>query len=711
MMVNNMRIGSILNCSFQKFDHSNQRDVIVKHIPGYLQTASYDLQTTDDVITVKGDLVGASASDLNSQIDSLKSMVRNKLPIWIDASDQYAGLLEFCRITKLSGPTLDSSKGPLVASFSLQAQVLTPWGVTHANPFGTPGIVFRDLSGVQQGNAINPLDASCNFTSSNPGGSMAGGYFSWEFIVDNQNPFTNVTSVLEEIGNSTTNFVTGGIGDTGNATVLTNATNVPNSGYSGSVRGTVTSPSASTSYGFTRDFGSSGINISSYDRIRLWFYCDQAGQNIYSISIMDTSGNWREYHFSLEAANTWMNLVVDVSVYSGQSTSAPNLSSIRYIGVFVNTVTTAPSELSIWICDIRAEVGYINHCEDTSGWAQVDGSGLAFSNDTIIFKNSYSGIGAAQLPANATQETSSLSAVKISGTSLSAGQFSAQFAWPVGGANAPNFTGYDFLLAWMRCDFGGQPVSNALQIIFGCGGYSNAFVSQGFGNLNANQWYRLVIPLRTLSVYSGTPSLANVDRLLFKSNSGAGSAATNIWVDEIALDVGRWANLEFHVPDNMSQSSRAYAQQTVYAYSWDFTTSSYSADVGADAFGNASPNAPFGQNGYVSFCLDGSSLVQITGGSNVWNWTCEQLLTPQFIGQSTLWQNLRLPAGAITPTTTTTYGCNNRGILTIKLPPATSDSATGNYPSDDLNGFQALNKIRVKVQVSVASEDTTHTGF
>jgi hypothetical protein len=60
---------------------------------------------------------------------------------------------------------------------------------------------------------------------------------------------------------------------------------------------------------------------------------------------------------------------------------------------------------------------------------------------------------------------------------------------------------------------------------------------------------------------------------------------------------------------------------------------------------------------------------------------------------------------------TTTYGCNFRFALSLKMPPATSDSNSGNLPSDDLSEPMAINKVRLKVQIHIANEDTNYAGF
>ena len=660
--------------------------------PGYLEAASYDVKTHKNIHTIKGTLVGTSESNLNLQMQQLRAIHRQKQVIWIDASDQYQGELVFGKITKLSGPTLDSSKGILTAKFTIQVQELLPWGTTHTNPYSMQnGIVFRDLDGRSIGNAINPLQANCNFTSSNPGGSMAGGYFSWEFIVDNQNPFTNVTSVLEDLADTNYNgqFVSGGIGDTGNAMTLSaDSSTVPNSGYNYTMKGSVSGPAASTSYGITRDFGSSGISIVACDRLRLWFRCDQAGQNTYSISAMDIWGNWREWHFSLQGANTWQQVLVSINTYSDQSATGPDFNALRYIGVFVNTASTAPSELSIWICDIRAEVGYISHCEDTSGWGsrcQIGNGYTSLEVDTTVFKNSYFGVGSQPLPSGTSAETSQLSSIKMTGTSSSSnGALGGDFSSPTG---SWNISTYDFLLFWFKSDFGGQATGNLSVYLFDT--YSNNF-QWNYGAFTANKWYRMVLPL-TKGASSGTPSLTNITNIEIISANGANNAATNLWIGEIACDNMYPGLLEFHVPDNVSQITTAINYGT-----WNGNSYSMGSE---DPFGSAA-------TGVVAYYLDGSTTQQDQGGTyDIVSYSQETIGTqPNRNAASGGWDPGYGPY-------TTTYGCQGRVGIAIKIPPATSDSSSGNLPSNDLGGPMALNKVRLKVQIYISNEDTTYTGF
>lgn|SRR5487761_191487 len=680
-----MRIGPLTNLSFQKYEPSSTRDIIQKHIPGYLQVQNYDLVSQENIITVSGTLVGSSNANLSTQIEQLKAMHRHKRVVWIDASDQYQYELSLSRITKLTGPMIDSSKGPLVASFSLQAESLPPWGTTHTNPFNQSGIVFRDLDGRLLGNAVNPLDDNSNFTGSPAGGPFTS--FSWEFIVDNQNPFTNVTSVQEALCNSLTSPENGAVLSIGTDTAFgsdaLDSTNLPNSGYTAVCKFTKSSPAASTSYSSGYDFGSAGINFSAYDRLRLWYKCDQAGQSDYYIGVIDTSGNKRYWAFSLQGASIWQQLQVDLSVYTGQS-STPNWNAIRYVYVGVGIGATAPSSVNVWMADIRAEFGYINHCEDTSAWSVQNGTSTTLSNDAVIFKNSYYGIGAQPLPSVATAETSALSSIKLAGTSTTGGWLGPVYTFPVSGWD---ISSYDFMVVWARADFGGATTGTIrVQIDDNSGNY--AYWDRT--SCIANEWYRLALPLRNPTATGGTsPSLTDIINLIIQGN-GSVSAASNFWVDEIAVDVQRWVNFEFHIPDNIAQNNA----NAVQWFSWN--GSSYAAGIGESGVGVSNEAGAF-------YLLDGTLNTLI--GPNSY----PSVFTIGSIGSQPQYAQNNDGNAPPLASYTTTWGSKTRFAIGAPFPPATSDSNSGNLPSDDLTGFQAINKVRIKVQVYIANEDTSYT--
>src|SRR5579875_240019 len=659
-----MRIGTLSNgLAIQKFDKQMQRAIVQKHIPQYIQIMLYDLNYPNPAtLHVEGTLVGTSASNLATLMQQLKAIVRSKRVCWIDASDAYQGRLDFVRIIKLQGPTLDATHGFLTAKFVIDANILPPWGTTHGNPWKDTGIYYRDLNNVGREYAINPLMNHCNFTIDN-----TNKFFSWEFIVDNQNAFTDATSVQE----SSCDSLGSGTASPTNP-IATNAPfsdasfdslSIDNTNYKeglGSLKGSKSSPSASTEYGLGYDFGSSGMDISSYDRLRMWYRCDHASLGYYQLVIRDINGHIRWWQFNLQAANTWMNIEVALGSYAGQSGTAPDLTKIRYIGADVQTGSSPPTSVNVWIDDIRLEIGYVNHCEDTSRWTQWYGSGT-FSNDTSIFKEGNSSL-------------------KLSG-STNAGAVGFTYALPIAAWNFTSPTAYDFLLFWFRSDFGGNS-SGTFQVYLEPPGGGSDF--QWNYTLNANQWYRLVVPLRNPAATAGTVNLDNMGSIQFET-IGA-TATTNIWLDEICLDVGRWTYLEFHLPDNVSQSQ---GENAIQVASWN--GSAYNDQSSLDAFGNGAGGTPY------SF-LDGETANQLYSG---WwfSWP------PGTVGST-----VSGPNGNGNLTYTQTYGCNERLAYAIKLPPATSDSASGNYPSNDLTGFQALNKVRLKIQVYYSNEDTTYAG-
>ncbi len=505
-----MRIGSLTGLAIQKYDRTEPRDTVTKHIPGYAQTFNYDLVSTNPTIQVDGTLVGTSAANLASQISTLKAMHRNRKVVWIDASDQYQGLCDFVRISKLTGPTLDSSKGPLIATFSLEAIALLPWGTTLLNPYSTTGVVLRDLSGVGHENVLNPLSMNCNYTLStslqtNQGGNSSN-WFSWEFIVDNQNAFSGSQTI-------------------------------------------------------------------------------------------------------------------------------------------------------------------INECENTTGWAIYNaGTSATFSNDGVIFK----------------QGTYSL---KCSATSFTDGTVNFTYTF-----TAVDYSAADFAVIWIRSDFGGSSTGVAT-VFFTQGGIN--YVLDSTRTCAANEWYRLVLPLRTNS----NPSFTAVTGVIIQF-TGPASTVMNAWVDEIAVDSGFTTRLEFQIPDNLLQGETTSLMLNCYAWNG----SAY-ALWRAQGYGNLGSGG--GQNGSFYY-LDGSTMEQWVGAFGAAFWDVYNYAP---IG-TTLPGSLGVAGFSNAPITySTTYGTNNRIAIIFKMPPATSDSQSGNYPSNDLSGFQAINKVRLKIVVYYSNEDTTYSGF
>lgn len=680
-----MRIGSFSNgLAIQKFDKIQQRAIVQKHIPEYIQIMLFDLNYPNPTtLHVEGTIVGTSTSDLATKLQQFRAVVRQKKVVWIDASDAYQGRLDLVRIIKRQGPTIDSNQGMLTATFQLDAQILPPWGTTHTNPWRQNGIFFRDLNNVGREYAINPLMNHCNFTIDETSTPY---YFSWEFIVDNQNPFTNATSVQEvscdilgsgtasatnPIATNNPGFIAGQVAfgsisiDTGNKKE-----------GSGSIRGNTSSPTALTQYVMGYDVGSSGINISSFDRVRMWYECDQVSQNSYGIQLIDTSNRRRTWSFALQAASTWMNPEFAIASYSSEDTGF-DITQVRYFAAYVQTAASSPTSINLWIDDIRIEIGYVSHCEDTNGWSQNNGSGLVFSNDATIYREG-------------------LSSLKVNGTSDNSGNFGSLFSLPVSSWNLTSPTDYDFFMLWVRCDFGGNS-TGALEVQLKTDS-SDLFVWD-YANLNANQWYRIVLPLRNPTSNGGSPNLDSISSVLVRF-SGRTNSTTNSWIDEIAVDVGRYFSMESNIPDNVSQTQPNYTDISVY--SWK-----------ASAYGDINAEDPYGNSlgslvNRVAF-LDGvnDTFTCYPSDSTGVNPT---MYAVNSVGNSAVWNGWG--AGATHSITyTRTYGCKYRFAFNFKIPPATSDSSSGNYPSNDLSGFQAINKVRLKIQIYFSNDDTSYSGM
>src|SRR5579875_1097849 len=698
-----LRIGSYSSgLAIQKFDKVQQRVMVQKHIPQYIQIMLYDLNYPNPTaLHVEGTIVGSSTSDLATKMQQFRAIVRQKKVVWIDASDAYQGRLDLVRIIKRQGPTVDSSQGILTATFQIDAQILPPWGTTHTNPWRQNGIYFRDLNNVGREYAINPLMNHCNFQINESSEPYS---FSWEFIVDNQNPFTSATSVQEASCDSLGSGQASPTNPVAASPVKNNGMNlsIDTSTYvqgSGSLKGNKSSPAASTWYDMGYNFGTSGMNFSSYDRLRLWYRCDQASQTSYAVLILDTSNRQRYWAFSLQAASVWMNVELSLASYTSQD-SGFDITKIQYIGIAVETASTAPASINLWVDDIRVEVGYINHCEDTN-WTWNTGSNTSLANDTLIFKSS-------PTPSGATPETSTPSSLKATATSNSNGNVVPVYRLPV---SSWDLSGYDFVVVWLRSDFGGSSTGTLGLVFFGSTlDYSN-YRAWRYANLNANQWYRLVIPIQSTPTSSGgTANLNAVYGIGFESDGGAANATTNMWIDEIAVDVGLWVNLEFNIPDNVSPLD--YAQMvggTIQFFTWN--GSSYQFAQGENIY-NGNGIYPGGSGaGFLDGSLIGSvysngSSGRGTNGFGITEWPVAPVGTA--ISASNYDPTPGSPTNLIT---SQTYGCNNRLTYSIKLPPATSDSVSGNYPSNDVSGSQAIYKVRLKVVVYYSNDDTTYAGM
>jgi len=215
-------------------------------------------------------------------------------------------------------------------------------------------------------------------------------------------------------------------------------------------------------------------------------------------------------------------------------------------------------------------------------------------------------------------------------------------------------------------------------------------------------WRRYIMPVNNPSSRSGTLNVSSVTKFQLVS-VGAASASSTMWVDELAADIGLNTFLEFMIPDNVSQNQGTLGANAISVQSWN--GSSYQNWMAFDAFGSIfNVNSPF-------YCLDGTSSLYIysySGGPGYYT-----AYPPGVIGSTQNFNNngSNPGMGVASITYNTNWGTMWRVGIGLRLPSATTDSVAGNYPSDDLAGSQAINKVRIKATVYYANEDTTYAGF
>ncbi|MCL4518439.1 MAG: hypothetical protein M1587_04505 [Thaumarchaeota archaeon] len=307
----------------------------------------------------------------------------------------------------------------------------------------------------------------------------------------------------------------------------------------------------------------------------------------------------------------------------------------------------------------------INECENTTDWVSHDGTSLTFSNDTFIFK----------------QGTASL---KCSGTPNSGGTlgFDYSLSTPI------TLASYDFIVCWVRSDFGGNSAGSFQIYLLDANGYYSSWIF----TCNANEWYRLVMPINSPTNTSGTLNIASITEILVQATGS--TSASNVWIDEIAGDIGNWVRIEAMLPDNVSESQ---TPTSIQIYSWDGAVYDLVAEEGAQG-DNATVNET------AAYSLAGSNFGAYYPSTEAFG-----IFVPGSYGTTQALASGSDPDSSLTYQSN--YGPQNRFAFSVKMPPATSDSASGNVPSDDLSGFQAINKMRIKVVVKYSNDDTTYTGF
>jgi hypothetical protein len=256
----------------------------------------------------------------------------------------------------------------------------------------------------------------------------------------------------------------------------------------------------------------------------------------------------------------------------------------------------------------------------------------------------------------------------------------------------------DFFVVWVRSDFGGA-ASGTIKVILSSDVVLPPvnFRTWTYSSLNANQWYRLVVPLRINYVQVGNPTMTLIKEWIVRQ-VGVALITSNLWVDEEAMDVGNWRKIEFQIPDNIIPTEAF----PLPLRSWTWNGSSYVQCVDQDSLGSNNQHTSY-------YALDGSLMAQDTGSTVFVNGIGNgaTLFAPALFNQ-----NARVNVGQDAAFNySNAYGLQTRYALSLKMAPATSDGLTGNYPSEDITGIQAINKVRVKIQVLYVNEVSSYIGF
>jgi len=187
-------------------------------------------------------------------------------------------------------------------------------------------------------------------------------------------------------------------------------------------------------------------------------------------------------------------------------------------------------------------------------------------------------------------------------------------------------------------------------------------------------WKRFVVPLKSIGVDGGTPSLSTVRAISF---SGLDDGDT-MYLDRVLVDVGQWVKVEAYVPDALVQSADADPHPKITISAWNGTDYIARARYNVDNRTAAGAWADTPGSVYNSaFFLDGSKISDIYGEVDEWNangWvlysTGERGITEGF--------HINQGGGSVTIDYSSNYGCQKRIGFAIKMPPDDGqDSSTG----------------------------------
>jgi hypothetical protein len=176
--------------------------------------------------------------------------------------------------------------------------------------------------------------------------------------------------------------------------------------------------------------------------------------------------------------------------------------------------------------------------------------------------------------------------------------------------SSQNWSAYDFICLY----FYGANTGNNWRVGVSNDTNDNATIGTGWYYAvtdNFTGFRRIIIPLKAMTVNSGTPSLTTVRKIVIINNSNPPSDAT-VYLDRVVLDVGTWAKVEIAVPDVLCPY---YNYLVGFYYDWDYWTlkvwdgSSYRTGTTT----GVSTNSKWFFETYYTKFLDGSSLYSVYG--------------------------------------------------------------------------------------------------
>jgi|GEM_PF-2250143 len=205
-------------------------------------------------------------------------------------------------------------------------------------------------------------------------------------------------------------------------------------------------------------------------------------------------------------------------------------------------------------------------------------------------------------------------------------------------------------------------------------------------------WRRLVFPLRNPTSVDGTYDLTNIASVLIHANEW--NVSGTWYLDRGGVDVGNWVKVEVQVPDSLSLAD----SPNLVIYMFDPNTSSYKGAFGFNVYTTGWGSKGEWSNESETYLLSGDTFYNIYGWGRYIN-AYRQASRGETADQLPYANTGEPPA---TITYSQTYGCQKRIGFAVKMPPWTGCS--------DLTSRFAINKLRLKMEIRYAREETSFQG-